>query len=551
MPEEVLPATDRRGLVVSSHPAASAIGQGVLDRGGNAVDAAVATGLALGVVDQFNSGIGGGGFLLLRMADGTVYALDGREKAPAGAGRDMYVTDGVYDPERSKIGPLAVAVPGLLAAYAKALELGGSLPLSRLIQPVIELAEQGFTLDEYYLARYERAIERLRADPASARIYLYPDGSSFGKGDLLTQPDLAETYRKIARQGIGYFYQGEFAQRMASCMRDSGGLITREDMGNYNAEVREPVVGSYRGYTVYGMPPPSSGGLNVLEVLNMLEASGILEGEEAWGPNTTYWMSRFMARAFEDRAVFLGDSDFFAVPVERLKSKTYAEEMLRGLGRMGEGDAPEEGPSFHRQGGGHTANIAVLDRWMNAVAVNQTVNLNYGAKITLPGTGVILNNEMDDFSAQPGRPNAFGLVGSEANAIEPGKRPLSSMSPTIVVQGERPVMILGGAGGPAIITAVLQIIVDVLDFGMDLSDALSLPRFHHQYLPQVLFMEESTPFLDRRAQRQRAQEVILRDHLGIVNAIAWSDKEGAYLGASDPRARGMLVRMPMPSLLKR
>jgi gamma-glutamyltranspeptidase/glutathione hydrolase len=535
------------GLVVSSHPAASRAGLQVLRQGGNAVDAAVATGLALGVVDQFNSGIGGGGFVLLRLSDGTVYAIDGREKAPAAASRDMYIRDGSYDPALSKVGPLAVGVPGILAAYGKALELAGSRPLGELIEPAVSLAENGFVLDSYALSRYERAVEVLRQDPASTRIYFRDDGSPLREGDLLEQPDLAETYRRIGKGGSDYFYRGEFARRLAAFMEAKGGLVTLADMRDYRAAVRKPVVGSYRDYTVFGMPPPSSGGVHVVQILNMLEVSRILYDRSAWDPHAVLWASRFMSRAFEDRAAYLGDSDFIPVPVDRLTSKAYAEEIVSGM--MKSRAAPpvvSDSDGAARPEGGHTTSFIVLDRARNVVAVNQTVNLNYGAKITLPGTGVILNNEMDDFSAQPGRPNAFGLVGSEANAIEAGKRPLSSMSPTIVVKGTKPVMALGGAGGPAIITAVLLVIVNVIDLGMDLPQAMSFPRFHHQCLPDVLFVEKDSSLVPELEEAGKGLQIVTRDHIGVVNAIAWSEKAKAYVGVSDTRARESSAWLRLP-----
>lgn len=530
--------TEPPGMVVSSHPAASLAGLQVLRQGGNAVDAAVATGLALGVVDPFNSGIGGGGFMLIRLSDGTVHAIDGREKAPDAASRDMYVRDGSYDPALSRVGPLAVGVPGILAAYEEALELAGSRSLGEVIEPAVSLAENGFPLDRYGLSRYERAIEALGRDPSSARIYFRSDGSPLREGDLLKQDELAETYRRIGSEGSDYFYRGEFARRLASFMEEKGGLVTLADMRNYRVMLRKPVVGSYRGYTVFGMPPPSSGGVHVVQILNMLEVSRILHGRSAWDPYAVLWTSRFMCRAFEDRAAYLGDSDFVPVPVERLTSRAYAEEIVAGLMKRKEAPpaVPDSDGAAHPEGG-HTTSFIVLDRAGNVVAVNQTVNLNYGAKITLPGTGVILNNEMDDFSAQPGKPNAFGLVGSEANAIEPGKRPLSSMSPTIVVKGEKPVMALGGAGGPAIITAVLQVIVNVLDLGMDLPQAMSSPRFHHQYLPDVLIVEKGSSFARLLPEGLQGQAIVTRDHLGVVNAIAWSETDKVYVGVSDPRAR--------------
>ncbi len=527
------------GLVVSSHPAASKAGMDVLRGGGNAIDAAVATGLALGVVDQFNSGIGGGGFLLVRLADGTVRALDGREKAPAAATRGMYVKDGKYVPALSKVGSLAVGVPGIVAAYQKALAMYGSRSMAEVMEPALALAEEGTVLDGYALSRYEKAIDALRRDPASAKSYFNPDGTPLREGDLLRQPELAVTLRRIAAKGSDYFYRGDFARRLAAYMEREGGLITFEDMRNYEAVLREPIQGKYRGCTVFGMPPPSSGGVHVVQILNMIEVSGILKGRSGWDTDTILRTARFTSRAFEDRGLHLGDSSFYPVPVKRLIDPHYAEEVVASLTKAKERpDGPSGSGAAVQPAGGHTASLVAVDRKGNVVAVNQTVNLNYGAKITLPGTGVILNNQMDDFSAQPGTPNAFGLVGSEANSIEPGKRPLSSMSPTIIVRDSQPVMALGGAGGPAIITAVLQVIVNVLGLGMELPQAVAHPRFHHQYRPDLLIVEEDSPIaLEEEEERIAGQPIMKRDHLGVVNALAWSDEEKAYVGVSDPRVR--------------
>ncbi len=531
------PVAGVQGVVVASHPIAAEIGLDVLKSGGNAVDAAVATGLALGVVDQFNSGIGGGGFIVIRMADGTVYTIDGRETAPAAATRDMYIRDGEYESDISKLGPQAVGVPGILAAYDKALELAGTKELSQLIEPSIEVAEDGFELDEYYISRYDEAIEKLKEDPASARIYLRSDGAPLVEGDILKQSDLAETYRKIATGGPNYFYRGEFAERLAGYMEQNDGLITLVDMAAYTAKVREPIIGTYRDFEIIGMGPPSSGGVHIVQILNMLEQSEVLEGETGWNLGTIFRTSRYMRKAFEDRAVYLGDIDFYSVPKDCLTSKDYAKACAETAEHCEKPAALEKLETDSISG--HTTNLCVIDRWGNAVAVNQTVNLTYGAKITLPGTGVILNNEMDDFSAQPGMPNAFGLVGSEANSIAPGKRPLSSMSPTIVVKDGKPVLVLGGAGGPTIITGVLQVIVNVLDFGDELATAQARPRFHHQFKPDVILVEKGMAVSTRLGLLMfKGRPTVVWDPLGKINAIAWSEKEQAYVGSPDPRLNG-------------
>ena len=319
-------------------------------------------------------------------------------------------------------------------------------------------------------------------------------------------------------------------------MSQNGGLITKKDMANYNAIQRPPIVGNYKGHTIYGMGPPSSGGVHVVQILNMIEASGILQRKDQWDEESIYLVSQFMNRAFEDRANHLGDGDFYPVPVKRLISKSYAQTLVDEITSKTVVAPPTKGFSFS-YGKGHTTNFAVVDKWGNAVSINHTVNLTYGAKITVPGTGVILNCEMDDFSAQPGIPNAFGLIGAEANAIEPGKRPLSSMSPTIIVKNDKPILVLGGAGGPRIITSVLHTIIGVLDFNLSIGNALSLPRFHHQYRPEALFVESHIPNSHRNAMVNKGYKVINRQGLGTVRAIAWNENLKAYVGAADPRTR--------------
>ncbi len=530
-------ASGVQGVVVASHPLAAEIGLDVLKSGGNAVDAAVATGLALGVVDQFNSGVGGGGFIVIRMADGTVHTIDGRETAPASATRDMYIRGGEYDQKLSKVGPLAVGVPGILAAYESALGLAGTRKLSELIAPSIKVAEEGFELDEYYISRYSDAIEQLGRDAASAKIYLRPDGSPLAEGDILRQPDLAQTYRNIEGGGTEYFYKGGFAGRLARYMEQNGGLITLADMAEYAPRAREPVIGRYGDFDIIGMGPPSSGGVHTVQILNMLEASGILQEKSDWDLDSIFWTAMYMRKAFEDRAIHLGDSDFHHVPIDRLTSKRYAKTSLKALESGEKQVVPEKTGLIPAPS--HTTNICVVDRWGNAAAVNQTVNLTYGAKITLPGTGVILNNEMDDFSARPGVPNAFGLIGSEANSVAPGKRPLSSMAPTIVAKDGKTVLILGGAGGPTIITGVLHVIVNMLDFGDELVEAQAKPRFHHQFRPDLIIVESGMAEETRRElQAIKGQPSMVRESLGRINAIAWSEKEQAYVGSPDPRLRG-------------
>ena len=525
------------GTVVSAHPIATKIGLEVLRDGGNAVDAAVAVGFAMGVVDQFHSGIGGGGFIVIRMADGTIHTIDGRETAPAAATRDMYLRDGQFDPSLSQEGVLAVGVPGIVAAYEEALDLVGTKALAEVIQPSILVARDGFKLDKPYANVIQETAEKLKTDPASAAIYLHKDGSPLAAGEILRQPDLAATYEKIAAGGADYFYRGEFAEQLADYMKANDGLITAADMAGYTVRHREPIVGSYRDYEVIGMAPPSSGGVHVLQILNMLEASGVLEGKSGWDSESVYLTARFMSQAFEDRSLHLGDGDFYNVPVDLLASQAYADSVVKVIMSENTATVPQTGATHFEWSPGSTTNFCVVDKWGNTVAVNQTVNLWFGSKLTLPGTGVVLNDEMDDFSAQPGMPNAFGLIGGEANSIAPGKRPLSSMSPTIVVKDGKPVLLLGGAGGSRIITAALQVIVNVVDFGMTVEKALEHPRFHHQFKPNILFTESGFPESLSDNQNSGSYEVVESGYLGRVQAIGWNEKAQRYEAGPDPRFR--------------
>jgi len=521
------------GTVVASHQIAVDIGMTVLKSGGNAVDAAMATGLALGVVDQFNSGIGGGGFILIRLADGTVYTIDGRETAPAAATWDMYIQNGKFDSQLSQLGPLAVGVPGILAAYEKALELAGTISISELITPSIEVARNGFEIDTYYLSRYRNVIELLKGNPESRRIYFRKDGSPFQEGDRLIQPNLAETYEKIKKGGTNYFYRGEFSKQLVKFMAENGGLITENDMAGYLVKVRSSVIGRFRDYEIIGMAPPSSGGILILEILNMLESSGVLEGKTNWDEETVYWTTLFMRKAFEDRALHLGDPDFYPVPVDHLISKNYADSSVQEI--MSENSGISGKIRSNVEIDGHTTSFSVVDRWGNVVVVSQTLNLTFGSKITLPGTGVILNNEMDDFSAQPGVPNVFGLIGSEANAITPGKRPLSSMSPTIVVKNGKPILLLGGAGGPTIISGVLETIIGVTAFDLPLKRAMTAPRFHHQFRPDVVIMEKTMPEEIQNFVKERGLLIVLKDRIARIQAIAWDSESSSYIAISEPK----------------
>ncbi|REK29369.1 MAG: gamma-glutamyltransferase [Planctomycetota bacterium] len=526
-----------RGMVATVHPRATDAGVAVLERGGNAVDAAVAAALTLGVVDGHNSGIGGGCFMVLRTSEGKITAIDGRETAPAKATRDMFLRDGQPDADRSTTGPLAVATPGALAAYAHAVEQYGSRELRELLEPAAQLAEQGFPLDAIYATRLARHADQLKQF-AGSRAVLFHDGQPYGEGDVVRQADLARTYRAIGQHGIEWFYRGPFAERVGVWMAEHGGVLGREDFAAYRAREREPVRSTYRNLTIIGYPPPSSGGVHVAQILNMLESFELAEMSEA---ERTHVIVEAMKRAFADRAHWLGDPAFARVP-RGLIDKAYARRLAATIDRSRATVVERHGepPRATRDhfGERHTTHIAAADAAGNWVAITTTINTSFGSKVIVPSTGVILNNQMDDFSAAPGVPNAFGLVGAEANAIEPGKRPLSSMSPTLVLEDDEPVMTLGAAGGPKIITAVLLTIVGRFDLKLSTEEAVAAARFHHQWVPDRVFVEATFPKDLAEALRARGHQVAVAEHFSVLQALARERNGGAFIGVSDPRVPG-------------
>ena len=521
------------GCVAAVHPLAARAAAETFQRGGNAVDAAVAAALTLGVVDAHNSGIGGGGLMLIHLSDGTIAAIDGRETAPMKAHRDMYIRDGEADTDLSQVGALASGVPGALAAYDLALQKYGRLTLSDLLIPAAELAESGFPIDAVFAERLEENSEEMALFEATRSIFLDSEGEPLQKGHTLRQPDLAKTYREIARQGTSYFYHGPFALAVDAWMRENGGILTAEDLARYEAREREPVVGTYREYTVVGFPPPSSGGVIVQEVLNILEGFDLAAMEPA---RRHHILAEAMRLAFADRAHWMGDADFVRVP-KGLMDKSYASEIARRIDPGALTHVPTHGTppeASEEVFGGHTTHIAAADPEGNWVALTATLNTSFGSKVVIPGTGVLMNNEMDDFSTQPGVPNAYGLVGAEANAVEPGKRPLSSMSPTIVIEDGRPILTLGAAGGPKIITSVVQVMVNRLDLGMTLHGAVAAPRIHHQWRPDRIYAEEALDGDLAEALRGLGHEVQLREHLATLQAIGL-DAGGSWVVVVEPR----------------
>jgi gamma-glutamyltranspeptidase/glutathione hydrolase len=528
----------------------------MLRAGGNAIDAAVATSFALGVTEPYHSGLGGGGFLLIRLADGDVIALDARETAPAGASRDMFVAPGVAA-DASRSGPLAVATPSLLAGLALALERWGTKSLAEVMAPAIALAADGFPIS----LRHARVLQAWKGMglaarfPETAAIQLPPDGVALAPGWMLRQPELAASLKAIARDGPQIFFQGRLATAIADEVQRRGGVLAASDLANYKAVLRKPVRGTYRDFEVFSFPPPSSGGVALIEMLNILEGFD-LAPLGAGSSASIHRVTESMKLAFADRASYLGDPDFVAVPTEQLISKDYAAKLRgrllpsrwrRAPWTWGQDevairvDGPGLGPLPLSHGG--TTHLSVTDAAGNAVAITQTVNLLFGSGITAAGTGIVLNDEMDDFSVAPNQPNAFGLVDVHGtNAVAPGKRPLSSMTPTLVLEDGKVRIVAGSPGGPRIITTVLLALLNMIDFGLDPSEAIAQPRFHHQWVPDELSIDAGMPADVQDALRARGQKPkVAERNWSSAQVIAIDPETGWHLGATDPRTDGLAV----------
>jgi len=524
------------GAAATVHPLATEAAIEAARRGGNAVDAAAAAALTLGVVDGHNSGIGGGCFLLLRTARGAVLALDGRETAPAAAARDMFLRNGQADPELSQTGALAAGVPGSLAVYEYVLRHFGKLKLKDLLLPAARLAEQGFAIDASYARRLRETAGDLAKFAEAKRIFFRADGSPLSAGEWLRQPELAASYRAIAEHGIEWFYKNDFAKKTEAWMRQNGGLLTAKDFREHRMQLREPVKTRYRGYEILGFPPPSSGGAHVAQILRILE-NFELRSHPAYSADSIHLLAESMRFAFADRAYWLGDPDFVKVP-QGIVSQKYAESVAAKirLDRAAEipahGPADQFGTAFF---GKHTTHFSAADAEGNWVACTATLNTSFGSKVVIPGTGILLNNQMDDFSAQPGKPNFFGLVGAEANAVAPRKRPLSSMSPTIVLKSGQPILSLGAAGGPTIISQTVVNLANILEYGMGLEEALAAPRVHHQWKPDELVIEQ-IPDVLREKLEKKGHKVRISPAMGAAQIVQRT--EAGFTAASDPRVAG-------------
>lgn len=521
------------GFAATVHPLATAAALDAMKAGGNAVDGAIAAAAMLGVVDGHNSGIGGGCFLLIRKPDGAFLAIDGREKAPAAATRDMFVRDGQPLTKLSQQGPLAAGVPGWLAALDEAARTCGKRPLGSAFDTAAKVAEDGFPTEAGFAARVGKWRSVIEKFPATAAILLAP--AKNGKRQL---PDLAATYRSVAKEGPTWFYRGAFAEKTAQWMQENGGIMTAADFAAYQVQIRVPLRTTYRGHEVVGFPPPSSGGVHVAQMLNLLETFDL----KAMGDGTPafiHTLTEAMKPAFADRAFWLGDPDFTPVP-RGLTDRTYARSLALHINPdkatpvPSHGTPPAAGNDVFDK---HTTHFSVIDSDGWAVACTATINYTWGSFVTIPGTGVILNNEMDDFSIQPGVPNVFGLLGGEANAVAPGKRPLSSMSPTIIQKDGQPVLVIGAAGGPTIITQVLLGVVRTLDFEQTPQEVVAAPRFHHQWQPDVLRIENTVAPETRAALEKLGHQLNVTSNIGVSQAVV-RGKDGRFSGAADPRAGG-------------
>ena len=529
----------RHGMVVAQEKLAARVGADILRQGGNAIDAAVATAFAMAVTYPRAGNIGGGGFMVIHLKDrGEDIAIDYRETAPAATTAETFLgADGKPDNAKSRDSALSIGVPGTVAGLALALEKYGSgkFSLSRLLQPAIVLARDGFVLDDDMADTLPAAQRRMAKWQASVKIFSQADGTWLRGGDRLVQTDLAATLSAIAEQGPRGFYEGPVAEKLANAVRDAGGIMTNDDLKSYSAVIRKPVRGSYRGYDVVSMPLPSSGGTVLLESLNILEGFPLAEMTQG-SPASLHLLIEAMKRAYADRARYLGDPAFVNAPVPVMLSKDYAARQRASIDPDHATASADAAAIKPLREGSNTTHFSVIDDFGNAVSNTYTLNFPYGVGLIAEGTGVLLNNELDDFTAAPGASNAFGLVGFEANLPGPGKRPLSSMSPTILLKDGKPVLITGSPGGSRIISTVLQVIVNVLDYHMDVLAAVSAPRLHHQWMPDEVRVERG--FSEDVLAQLRAMGHHIVEPMGQTSANSIAVVGDEALGAPDPRTRG-------------
>jgi len=537
--EAVRPVVAKQGMVVAQERIAAQIGRDFLARGGNAVDAAVATGFAMAVTYPRAGNIGGGGFMMIHLAASNEdIALDYRESAPAATTRDMFLgDDGKPDTKKSRDSALGIGVPGTVAGLTLALDKYGSgkFKLAEILAPAIVLARNGFVIADDTADTLPDWHKRLAKWPSSAKIFSRADGTSLQANDRLVQSDLATTLEAISAQGVSGFYDGPVAEKLVSGIRDAGGLITRDDLKAYQPVIRVPVRGTYRGYDIVSMPQPSSGGTVLIEMLNIIEGDK-LRDMGANSADALHLMIEAMKRAYADRARYLGDPAFISAPIRQMISKDYAQKQRATIDLTKATPWTDTIAAGSPREGSNTTHFSVVDSAGNAVSNTYTLNFSYGVGLVAEGTGVLLNNELDDFTAAPGASNAYGLVGFEANLPGPGKRPLSSMSPTIVLKDGKPVLVTGSPGGSRIISAVLQVIVNTLDFEMNIAQAVAAPRLHHQWLPDEVRVERG--FVETTLDALRAKGHRIVEPLGQTSANSIAVTPDGLLGAPDPRTRG-------------
>jgi gamma-glutamyltranspeptidase/glutathione hydrolase len=533
--ERMHPEQGKEGMVVTSHFLATESALEVLKKGGNAIDAAVTAAFSLAVTQPRSGNIGGGGFMLISSEkDDEVVAVDYREKAPSRATVDMFLDkDGNADNEVSRFSHKSAGVPGTVAGLALALEKYGTISLQDAIAPAIKLADEGFVVAPQFSEGLKAKEKLLKKWESSKKLFYKSDGSYYEPGDLFVQKDLAATLKRISANGAREFYEGKTAELLVQEMAGHGGLISMEDMKNYKPAIRKPIHGNYRGYDIYSMSSPSSGGVHVVQILNILEGYPISE----YGHNsakTIHLMAEAMKRAYADRSLYLGDEDFVDVPVKGLISKEYAKALREGIDQEKATDSSTIAPGKPLPyESNETTHFSIIDKDGNAVSNTYTINFSYGSGIAVDGAGFLLNNEMDDFSAKPGSPNGYGLIGGEANKIEPNKRMLSSMSPTIVKQDGKNVLVTGSPGGSRIITTTLQVIMNVVDHGLNIKSAVAAPRVHHQWLPDELRVEEGLSPDTIRMLEEMGHVVKQKSAMGSIQSIMV--KDDMKYGGADPR----------------
>jgi gamma-glutamyltranspeptidase/glutathione hydrolase len=537
--QKAVPVVAHNGMVVAQEALAAQIGVDILQEGGNAVDAAVAVGFALAVSYPRAGNLGGGGFMVIHRADGGDTAIDYRETAPQAINAKSFLdAQGNADPQKSRDSALAIGVPGTVAGLALAEEKYGSrhFTLADLIAPAIAMARDGIVFTDDRAESLPNEHERLARWPSTAKIFLKADGGALATGDRLVQSDLADSLQAIARDGPRAFYEGPIAEKLAAAVQAAGGVMTAGDLKAYRAVERTPVRGTYRGYDIVSMPPPSSGGVELVEMLNILEGYDLAHADQA---RALHLMIEAMKRAYADRALFLGDPDTVAVPVTRLISKNYAAAWRATIDPDHATPASQIRAGNSAPEGRNTTHFSIVDRFGNAVSNTYTLNFSYGVGLVADGSGILLNNELDDFAAKPDAPNAYGLVGYEANEPGPGKRPLSSMSPTIVLKDGKSFLVTGSPGGSRIITTVLQIVVDVVDRGMDIANAVSAPRVHNQWMPDQVYVEPGLSDDLIAALQSRGDKIVPQQPFTSANSILVTPD--GFVGAADPRTRGALA----------